>query len=143
MATRLFALLSGLFLTIAGIGGFIPKFVWQPELARSRMEDIRFHGGYLLGVLAVNWPHNILWLVIGMGGLVAASNYLYSKMYAQGLFVVATVMTITGLLPLGINTLWGFLPMSGWNVLIHAILAIAAWYYGFVYTYERDLRMAQ
>lgn len=142
MATRLFALVVGTFYTLLGIAGFIPMCMWRPERARLRMNGIHFHGGQVIGMLDVNWAHNIIWILIGLAGVFAAPRFAWSKTYAQALFVVATLFTIVGLLPLGIGELWGYLPLFGWNVLIHAITAILAWYYGFVYPRAAELGMA-
>lgn len=142
MATRLFALIAGTIYTLFGIVGFIPQCMWRPERARLRMNEIHFHGGQVIGMLDVNWAHNILWILIGIGGVAAASRFAWSKSYAQALFVVATLFTIVGLLPLGIGELWGYLPLFGWNVLIHALTAMLAWYYGFVYPRAAELGMA-
>lgn len=139
MPTRLFALISGVFYAIFGIGGFISALVWRPEMARLRMNTLHWHGGQLGGVLEINWPHNILWILIGVAGIIAAARFVWSRNYAQGLFIVATLFTLVGLLPLGIGELWGYLPLFGWNVLIHAVTAILAWYYGFVYPRAMEL----
>ena len=40
--------------------------------------------------------------------------------------------TIMGLVP-GLNTTFGLIPIHGANVLLHAFIAIAATYYGFVH----------
>jgi hypothetical protein len=123
--------------------GFIPKFLWEPERGGMRTEQILFHPGWLGGYIVINWPHNILWIIIGVGGLVAAGSYVSSKMFSQGLFLAAIAMTLVGFLPLGIGSLWGVLPLSGWNIMIHALTAMLAWYYGFVYTYGRELHQPQ
>jgi hypothetical protein len=142
MATRLFALIAGIFYAVFGIAGFIPSLVWRPEMVRLRMNALHFHGGQLGGFLETNWPHDILWLLIGIGGIVAAARFAWSRSYARGLFVAATLFTLIGLLPLGIGQLWGYLPLFGWNVLIHAVTAILAWYYGWVYPRAAELGMA-
>ena len=135
MAVRLFAFLVGLGYTILGILGFIPKVTWDPPM--PRLEQLRIHFGhaYLAGFLPVNIPHNILWIAMGVGGIVASLNPLSARTFARGLFVFATCLTILGFIPVGVNTLWGFLPLNGWNVLIHAWTAMLAWYFGYVYTY--------
>lgn len=142
MASRIFPLVAGTLYTLLGILGFVPQVIWRPERARLRMNDIHFHGGQVIGMLDVNWAHNIIWILIGLAGLIAASRFAWSKTYAQVLFVVAILFTIVGFLPLGIGELWGYLPLFGWNVFIHAITAILAWYYGFVYPRGAELGMA-
>jgi hypothetical protein len=57
------------------------------------------------------------------------------------LFVIAVFFLVVGLLPLGIGDVWGYFPLSGWNVPIHAVTAILAWYYGFVFPRSEELGM--
>jgi hypothetical protein len=142
MATRVFALMAGLLYSCAGILAFLPAFDWWPERADPGMYDVYFHGGRLGGFVEENWPHNILWLTVGLGGIFAAATYGSAKLYAQGLFGAMVLLTLLGLMPVGIGDLWGYLPLSGWNIPIHAITAILAWYYGFVHTYDLELRTA-
>jgi len=135
MALRLFAFFTGLGYAILGILVFITQVLWDPARPRVRQLEIGFGHGYLGGFLPVNIPHNILWIVIGVGGIVASLNRLSARTFARGLFVFATCLAIVGFIPLGVSTLWGVLPLDGWNVLIHAWTAILAWYFGYVYAY--------
>ena len=139
MATRMFALINGLIYTVIGILACLPAFRWRPERAQLRMENFRLGGGYFGGFVEVNVPHNILWILIGVGGLLACITYDTSKKYGQAVFVVCTLFVLWGLLPIGIGDLWGFLPLSGWNILIHFVTAVLAWYYGTVYTRDVEL----
>lgn len=111
-------------------------------MARLRMNDIHLHGGEIAGFLAVNWAHDIVYLLIGIAGLVSCARPTWAKVYAQGLFVLSVLFLIVGLLPLGIGDIWGYLPLSGWNVPIHTITAILAWYYGMVDPRAKELGIA-
>lgn len=142
MATRWFALFTGFFYAGFGLMGFMPRYRWSPEMPQLRMNLIFVHGGWLGGFIPVNWPHNILWIVMGVGGIVAFASYFSSKFYAQGIFALTTALAIIGFMPLGIATMWGLLPLTAWNIPIHATTAVLAWYYGCVYTYGRELRVA-
>jgi uncharacterized membrane protein YuzA (DUF378 family) len=132
MPTRLFALVAGIVYGILGIAGFIPQCLWRSGMMRLRMNDLHLHGGQLGGFLPVNWAHNIVYLLIGLAGMISFMRLDWSKMYAKSLFALAVLFTLIGLLPLGIGDVWGYLPLSGWNVPIHTVTAILAWYYGFV-----------
>jgi hypothetical protein len=142
MATRMFAIINGLIYTAIGILACLPTFLWRPERAQLRMVDYHWGGGFLGGFLEVNLPHNILWILIGVGGLLASVTYATSKMYGQAVFAVATLFVLWGLLPIGIGDLWGYLPLSGWNILIHFVTALLAWYYGAVYPRDVELGIA-
>ncbi|HEY2588318.1 MAG TPA: DUF4383 domain-containing protein [Tepidisphaeraceae bacterium] len=142
MATRMFALINGLIYTLIGILACLPQFRWRPERAQLRMQDAHWAGGFFGGFVECNLPHNILWIVIGVGGLIASVTFATSKMYGQAVFAVMTLFVFWGLLPIGIGDLWGFLPLSGWNIPIHFVTAVLAWYYGAVYAREAELRIA-
>jgi hypothetical protein len=139
MATRMFALVNGLFYTTIGVLACLPPFLWPPERPHLDMTDLHWGGGFVGGFVMVNLPHNILWIIMGIGGILAAVHFASAKLYGQGVFIVTTMALLWGLLPLGIGDLWGYLPLSGWNVLIHFVTATLAWYYGFVY--PRDVAM--
>lgn len=143
MALRLFAFFIGLAYTFLGILGFIPQANWDPSMPRLRQLDIAFGHGYLGGFLPVNIPHNILWLLIGVGGIVASFNLLSARTYARGLFALTTAFAFIGFIPLGVSMLWGFLPLEGWNILVHAWTAMLAWYFGYVYHYAPWETVAQ
>lgn len=142
MATRMFALINGLIFTTIGILACFPAFLWHPERAQLRMEDYHWGGGFLGGFLEVNIPHNILWILLGVGGLIGSVTYATSKMYGQAVFVVCTLALFWGLLPIGIGDLWGYLPLSGWNILVHFVVAVLAWYYGAVHPRDVELGIA-
>jgi hypothetical protein len=44
-----------------------------------------------------------------------------------------TLLTIIGLLPLGISYLWGLVPLFDWNIMLHSVTAMLLYYYGFIY----------
>ena len=143
MGTRLFALGAGLFYAILGALSFIPHALWSPERTQVWMERHILHGGYLGGFIPVNWLLAILWLLIGIAGIAAFSAMPYARAYARGLFALTCALAMIGLLPLGIGWLWGYLPLSQWNVLIHGFTAMLAWYFGFVYPYGRERHIVQ
>ena len=143
MAVRLFALFAGLGYTILGIVASIPNFLWEPAMARPEQYGIRLGRGFLYGLLPVNIPHNLLWIVLGVGGIVASASYASARTYARLLFVITLLLALLGFVPLGVDRLWGFLPLDGFNILIHAWTAILAWYFGFVYTFVEWEPVAQ
>ena len=142
MATRWFALVCGVVYTLLGLLGWCPAVQWTPQFARDRMFDLHFGAGWILGMFPVNWPHNILWVLIGVAGLVCFTSFYASRIYARVLFLVTVAFTFIGLLPAGISTLWGFLPLESWNVMIHAWTAIMGWYCGWIYPLNAGERFA-
>ena len=89
--------------------------------------------GFVYGWMPVNIVHNILYIAVGVGGLGAIITFTTARWYCIGLFWLSLQLMVIGFLPWNINNLWGFCPLFGWNVMLHTITAIAAWYYGYVY----------
>ena len=133
MATRLFALISGILYLLFGLLGWCPWVQWTPDMPRDRMYDIHFGPGWIFGALPVNWPHNILWILFGLAGIACCLSFFASRAYARIMFVITVPLTFLGFLPAGISFLWGFLPLSYWNVIVHAWTAMTAWYFGWIY----------
>jgi hypothetical protein len=95
------------------------------------------HPGFLLGFIPENWPHNVLWIVLGAGAIISSVTCTTAVKYSKVLTLVLTMLAVTGLLPLGISDLWGILVLASWNVGIHFLIAVLAWYFGFVYPLAR------
>jgi hypothetical protein len=78
--------------------------------------------GLLLGLFPVNLLHNIVHLLFGIWGLAAARSWSGSKSYFTIAGVIYLVLTIVGFLsPTG----FGFVPLGGADIWLHAVLAIA------------------
>ncbi len=134
MPTRICAASVGLIYAFFGICGFIPAFVGRPPdhlpfemIAGGRLD------GYVFGWLPSDMVHAIVYVVLGAGGFFAAATFKTSKLYCRGMLALVVVLTLTGFLPLGASDLWGFLPLFGWNVPVHAVTAILVFYYGLIY----------
>ncbi len=134
MPVKICVFLTGLVYLFFGICGFVPAFIYLPP-PRLRYYDMHMigHWGFLFTWLAVNPVHNILYLIIGGGAILASPLRFTAIGYARGLFFVTFMLTFTGLLPLGIAQLWGLLPLFGWNVMLHSVTAMLLYYYGFIY----------
>lgn len=142
MGTRLFSFLAGAFLLVGGILAFLSKFLWQPPISLPVPQWMWVHSGFLLGFIPENWPHNILWILLGGGAILSSVTYVTAVKYSQGLTLILTMLALIGLLPLGIADLWGILVLSSWNVGIHFVIAVLAWYFGFVYPEARGWGIA-
>jgi len=127
MTTRTFALVLGVAFIVAGLAGFFPTPADPPaDLTQT-------HGfGHALGVLPVNTLHNIVHIVFGLMGILASRGSLMSaRGYAQFVAVAYGLLAVLGLLP-QTNTTFGLIPIYGADVWLHAIIAAAAAYFGFV-----------
>ena len=75
----------------------------------------------LLGFFPVNLLHNIVHLLFGVWGLVASRSFSGAKMYAQVTGVIYIVLAICGLV---IPTTFGFIPIGGADIGLHAVLGL-------------------
>ena len=129
MNTRTFALIFGIVFLVIGAGGFIPGInqtaVPDPGLTMT-------HGfGHELGLFPVNTLHNIVHLLFGVWGIVAYKSYSGSRTYFRVVAIVYGLLTIMGLLEPTWTT-FGFIPIYGNDVGLHALLALVAAYFGWV-----------
>ena len=82
----------------------------------------------LLGLFPVNLLHNIVHLLFGIWGLVAARTWTGSKSYFKGAGIIYAVLTVLGFLsPTG----FGLVPLGGNDIWLHAVLAVAMRAIGF------------
>ena len=126
MTTRTFALVLGVAFIVAGVAGFFPTPADPPpDLTQT-------HGfGHALGILPVNTLHNIVHLLFGLIGIAASRGSIMApKAFAQLVAVAYGLLVVMGLLP-QTNTTFGLIPIYGNDVWFHAVIAIAAAYFGF------------
>ena len=127
MTTRQFALVLGLGFVVAGIAGFFPTPATPPEGLTQT------HGfGHALGILPVNTLHNAVHLLFGLLGILASRGMLMNaRAFCQLVAVAYALLAVLGLLP-ATQTTFGLIPIYGADVWLHAIIAAAAAYFGFV-----------
>ena len=129
MSTRSFAALAGFVYLALGIFGFLPGFIQSPPAGAPQL-IAESNYAYLFGVFPVNLWHNLIHLVIGVWGFVASRNFGASRIFARSLAVIFGVLAVMGLFP-GLHTTFGFIPLFGYDVWLHAGTALIAVYFGF------------
>jgi hypothetical protein len=130
MSTRTFAFVAGLLYLGAGILGFIPGITVPPPAGAPPLV-VEESYGYILGLFPVNLLHNFVHIGIGMWGLLAYSSAAMARMFAVSIALIYGLLAILGLLPQA-HTLFGFVPLFGHDVWLHAGTAIIAGYLGFL-----------
>jgi hypothetical protein len=139
MPTRLFSLFAGLVYLLIGVCGFIPALKSSgPYPAGYGPTAVSTGYGMLFGWMPVNAVHGVVYVLVGVLGIVAAIAYPIARAYVRGLFFFATLLTFMGLLPWGVSRVWGLMPLYGWNVFVNAAVAITAVYFAFVYPHVRE-----
>jgi hypothetical protein len=97
--------------------------------------------GAVLGLFAVNVLHNAAHLLFGVYGLIASRSDGASRTYGKVVALGYGLLAVMGLLTtMNMHTLFGFVPLYGHDVWLHAGLAAVAAYFGFFHTREQPLR---
>ena len=117
-----FALIFGGIYLLVGILGFIPPLV-PGEITGVMGGPFT---GYLIGLFAVNWFHNLAHLLIGAAGLATYRNPIGASTYALVIGIAYTLLFLLGLFTQPVATLGGLLPLNGWDDLLHLLSAAVA-----------------
>ena len=126
---RTFALIFGILYLLIGILGFIPGLSTHPaDMPHLTVESGH---GYLMGMFPINILHNIVHIIIGLAGILASRSVGGARLYAQALAIIYGLLAVMGLIP-GLNTTFGLIPIHGADVILHAVSALIAAYFGFV-----------
>ena len=120
------AIFGGLFLAI-GLLGFIPA-LWGRPPGGSGLRITVFHAS-LFGVFATNIILNMVHMVLGLWGTMAANNRYSALIFARAGCIVLAVLGIAALIPVdNIRTIWGTMPLSGgyneWLYLVSAAIGL-------------------
>ena len=123
--TRTAARIFGIIYLLVGILGLIPA-LQQPADGPHVLVGTTVN---LLGLFPVNAVHDLVHVLIGIAGLVAAGSLGAARSYFRTLAVLYAVLALFGLIP-ATNTLFGLAPLTGLDVGLHALTAIVAAYFG-------------
>jgi hypothetical protein len=113
---RLYALLFGVVLVVAGIVGF---FYNSDFTSDKSVRDAVF------GILDVNGWHNVVHIATGALGLAAAGNYAYARTYAFGLGVVYIAVAVWGFIIGGGDSILSIIPVNAEDNVLHLLIGIA------------------
>jgi hypothetical protein len=129
MMTRNVVLTIGILYLLVGLAGFVPALSSAPPVgAPTLAADTAY--GYLLGLFPVNGLHNLFHLGIGIWALSAYRSLPKSITFSRGLAILYGLLTVMGLIP-ALNTAFGWIPLFGHDVWLHAATAAIAAYVGY------------
>ena len=128
MSTSTFALIFGIAYLGAGVLGLIPAAL-QPPPPDAPPTHFTLMYGYLLGLFPVNVLHSAVHLAIGFWGLMAWRGNASPHVFGRSLALLYGVLAVMGLIP-GLNNVFGFIPLHGHDVWLHAGTAAIAAYFG-------------
>ncbi|BAU67198.1 unknown protein [Stanieria sp. NIES-3757] len=140
------ALILGIIFLVLGIAGFIPGLVSLPASnidAGVPLSVDNFYAkgfGLLFGLFPTNLMHNIVHLLVGILGLVAANTESSARLYNRGFAVAYILIALMGLLPFA-QTTFGLMPIFGNNVWFNALTGLVAGYIGFAVEPEEPTRI--
>jgi uncharacterized membrane protein len=129
MSNNAFTRVVGLIYLLLGICGFIPAAVRQPTPLGEQVA--RFHFGYLFNGLPMNYPLAGLFILIGLGGLIASAKIRQSRRYERILFTLSMVLMVMGFTP-GLSNVWGLMPLFGFTDGLFLCTALFSFYFAFV-----------
>jgi hypothetical protein len=116
------ALVFGVVFLIVGIAGFIPGLTMD-------MGTMSFAGdssmAHLLGLFQVSVLHNIVHLLFGIVGLLAARSHSGSRSYLLIGGIIYAVLFIFGLFTAGMSGAANFVPLNAADNVLHLVLAVA------------------
>ena len=113
---QLYALIFGAVLTIAGIIGF---FYNSDFTSNKAVRDAVF------GILDVNGWHNVVHVLTGVIGLMAASSYGASRSYALSFGFVYIIVAIWGFIIGGGDSILSIIPVNTEDDVLHLLIGIA------------------
>ncbi|MEA3032906.1 MAG: hypothetical protein QOH86_922 [Sphingomonadales bacterium] len=133
MSTRTFAMIFGIVFLIVGAGGFIPQLNMMDHAANAADANVTMKTmfGYELGMFPVNVLHDIVHILFGIWGVLAARSLAGARSYFRVVAIVYALLTVLGLLP-ATNTTFGMIPIYGNDVWLHLVLALVAAYFGWM-----------
>ncbi len=128
MSIRTFSSIAGILYIGAAIMGFIPGITSPPPTGAPPL-TIDSGYGYLLGLFPVNVLHNLVHLAIGVWGLTAAASVTSARAFAVSVAVIYGLLAVLGMFPT-LHTLFGYVPLFGHDIWLHAATALIAAYFG-------------
>jgi hypothetical protein len=142
MKTSTFALLAGIAYLGAGLLGLVPAMLMPPP-PEAPPASFGLLYGYLLGLFPMNIVLTALHLGIGVWGIAAWRGAANATSFARALAMLYGALAVMGMIPL-LNTVFGWIPIHGNNVWLHAATAALAAYFGWrnevVHAERRGLR---
>ena len=133
MAIGTLAAVFGVVFLLVGVSGF---FASPPPVDALPLQMDHGHG-MALGMFPVNTLHNVVHLLFGVLGLMAAGGILFgARAYFQVLAVSYALLAVLGAIP-ATQTTFGLIPIYGNDVWLHALIAVAAGVIGFTRVFDR------
>jgi hypothetical protein len=135
MGVTRFTFIIGIVFIIVGVAGFIPGLTHAVHLTDP---DLIVESGYgrIFGLFPVNFLHNLVHLGLGIWAVLVAKDVAKSIYFCRFNAVFYAILAVMGFIP-DLNTIFGLVPVFGHDIWLHAAIAVATAYYGFVPVKDR------
>ena len=132
MNAPLIARIFGVLFLIAGIAGVVPWAGVAPAAPGDAIYiNLDQYYRFLFGLFPVNLEHDALHVFLGIWGLLAGARFAWAVGYCRFVAVFYFFVVILGIIPIT-DTLFGAVPIYGWDVALHAVAALVCAYGGFM-----------
>lgn len=130
MNPRPFAWTAGIVLLLIGIAGFVPPLT--PVEADPLRIAAGVGGPRVLGLFPASPVLSGIHILLGAWGIYAGTRLTRALWFARRASIVAALLLVMGMIP-GLDTLFGTAPLYGNNLLLHGLLAILCFLFGWLY----------
>ena len=135
MNPRKFAMYGGLLMLLMGALSLIPNLVGSIDGLPALNLDLSY--GRFLNFFPMNIVNKIALIVFGISGIWAANlpatSLPRSILFSRVVFVVMGIAAILGAIP-QTNTVYGYWPLFGGEIVGHGVFALLGAFYGFALT---------
>ena len=140
MQTKNFALIGGLIMSIMGIIAFIPAMNIREGLPPL---VVNTSYGMFLDIFPMNIFNKMTLLIFGSAGIwsyfTSNNNLYYTSLFSKVVLWVMGALAVIGLFP-ETNTLFGYWPLFGFEIIQHGVFALVGAYYGYIVNNSETLK---
>ena len=133
MSTRNFAMIGGIVMLAMGCLALVPTLNSSPEMLPVLYVNQSY--GLFLDLFPMNIFNKAALIIFGLAGMacyfVKENSFQYSKVFSKIIFWAMGALAILGLFP-QTNTLSGYWPLFGYEVLAHGAFALLGGYFGYL-----------
>lgn len=135
MTARTFAALCGSLYIALAVLGFVPA-VWERPQGSGTLRIGVFYAD-VFGIFTTNIILSMIHLIMGFWGVMGANNRYSAIVFCRSAAAVFLILGIVGAIPIQVvRTVYGTVPLSGENVVLHIVTAVIAVFFAIRPGYE-------
>jgi hypothetical protein len=119
----------GLLFLVVGAAGFVPWIspAMPPDAPVIALDSLYRNTA---NVLPTNEALDIIYALLGIWGFLSGLRFTNAVRYCRSLMWIALVLVVLGSIPIT-NTIFGFAPIYGYDVALHAVALLLCAYGGY------------